>query len=443
MLVIFLVVGYPLVLVVSNYSSKRMANLAKNRWKKIDVLNAAAYDNIQGIVVGRSFNLMNVMKKKIFDANDELLQFEFKRNRMSSVAWILQSIINWLPNIILATLALMRVLSGIITVGEMTYFVLMLDRIIHPMSELPGLFNTARENGVSIQRLEEIMNQENEPSGDYDGNGSEKEYENGPEDECEKPYVASGETVIEFVNVDFSYKDDNPVLKDVSFNIKVGQNIAFVGCSGEGKSTIFKLLCGFYKKQQGSYILQGRDFEEWNLDAARNLYSLVSQSVFLFPGTIAENVLYGRKGATLEEIQEACKMANIHEFILSLPQQYDTLAGERGARFSGGERQRISIARAFLKNAPILLLDEPTSAIDVGTEDLIKGAIERISKGRTVITIAHRLSTIENADIIMVLSKGEIAESGTNEELLATKGIYYNLYNAQSKLQDIGREGNL
>ena len=470
-LVLFLAVGYPLVLVVSNYSSKRMANLARNRWKKIDVLNAAAYDNIQGIVVGRSFNLMEVMKKKIFDANDGLLQFEFMRNRMSSVAWLLQSIINWLPNIILATLALMRVLSGTITVGEMTYFVLMLDRIIHPLSELPGLFNTARENGVSIQRLEEIMNQENEPSGTYVGNGSgneskngngngsekgsgngfENEFENGSENEsknesgngCEKPCINSGETLIEFVNVDFSYNDDNPVLKNVSFKIKAGENIAFVGSSGEGKSTIFKLLCGFYQKQLGSYILCGRNFEDWNLDAARNLYSLVSQSVFLFPGTIAENVVYGRKGATLKEIQEACQMANIHEFILSLPQQYDTLAGERGARLSGGERQRISIARAFLKNAPILLMDEPTSAIDVGTEDLIKEAIDRISKGRTVITIAHRLSTIENADTIMVLSKGEIVESGTNEELLATNGVYYNLYEAQSKTQDIGKEGEI
>ena len=170
---------------------------------------------------------------------------------------------------------------------------------------------------------------------------------------------------------------------------------------------------------------------------------MVSQSVFLFPGTIAENVVYGRKGATLKEIQEACQMANTHEFILSLPQQYDTLVGERGARLSGGERQRISIARAFLKNAPILLMDEPTSAIDVGTEDLIKEAIDRISKGRTVITIAHRLSTIENADTIMVLSKGEIVESGTNEELLATNGVYYNLYEAQSKTQDIGKEGEI
>lgn len=439
MLVVFLAVGYPIVLFVSNYSSKRMAKLAKNRWKKIDVLNSAAYDNIQGIVVGRSFNLMPVMKNKIYEANDELLQFEFKRNRLSSVAWILSSIINWLPNIVLATLAMMRVLSGSITVGEMTYFVLMLDRIIHPLSELPALFNTARENGVSIQRLEGIMGQEDEPSGIYTGNDLDKINN---ENDCFRMKEDEGKAIIEFENIDFSYNDDNTILKNVNFSIKAGENVAFVGSSGEGKSTIFKLLCGFYRNQSGNYRLYGRNFEEWNLDTARSKYSLVSQNVFLFPGTIAENVAYGRQKATVEEIHKACKMANIHEFIMSLPEQYDTLAGERGARLSGGERQRISIARAFLKNSPILLLDEPTSAIDVGTEDLIKEAIERVSEGKTVITIAHRLSTIENADTIMVISKGQIVERGTNEELMAKNGVYHHLYEVQHQVQDIEEEGD-
>ncbi|MBU3199947.1 ABC transporter ATP-binding protein/permease [Clostridium estertheticum] len=431
MLVVFIAVGYPVVLVVSNYSSKRMSNLAKNRWKKIDVLNSTAYDNIQGILVGRSFNLMSVMQKKIYKANDEILQFEFIRNRLSAISVIMQNVINWLPNIILATLALMRVLNGSLTVGEMTFFILMLDRIIHPLSELPMLFNDAREIGVSIQRLEELMGQADEPSGDWDGSHYARDCDQVPE------------TVIEFENVNFAYNEGCQVLYNVNFTIKAGKNVAFVGSSGEGKSTIFKLLCGFYKKQSGNYKLYGRNFEDWNLNAARNLYSLVSQNVFLFPESIADNIAYGREGATMEEIKEACRLANIHDFIISLPQQYDTLAGERGTRLSGGERQRISIARAFLKNAPILLLDEPTSAIDVGTEDLIKEAIERISNGKTVITIAHRLSTIENADTILVLSKGQIVESGTNEELLMKKGIYHHLYQVQQKAQEEGKEETL
>jgi ABC-type multidrug transport system fused ATPase/permease subunit len=424
MLVLFLAAGYPIIMLMSNFASKRIASLAKNRRQKIDVLNSRAYDNIQGILVGRSFNLVPIMKKKIYEANDEIMKFEFKRNKMSSVSWIMNNLINWLPRVILATLALMRVLKGSITVGQMTFFILMLDRILNPLSELPGLFNDARELGVSIHRLEEIMEEADEPSGSF----NEKSVVNISKD--------AKENAIEFKNVNFGYNENTHILKDLSFRVEAGKNVAFVGGSGEGKSTIFKLLCGFYQKQSGSYKLFGRDFEEWDVNGARNLYSLVSQNVFLFPQTIAENVAYGLHGATLEQIQEACKLANIHDFIMSLPEQYDTLAGERGARLSGGERQRISIARAFLKNAPILLLDEPTSAIDVGTENLIKEAIERISKGRTVITIAHRLSTIEDADTIMVLSNGLVAESGTNEELLARKGIYYHLYEVQSQVRE-------
>lgn len=424
MLVLFLAIGYPIIIIMSNFASKRIANLAKNRRQKIDVLNSRAYDNIQGILVGRSFNLIPIMKKKIYEANDEILKFEYRRNRMSSVAWIMNDLINWLPRVALATLALIRVLKGSITIGEMTYFILMLDRIIYPLRELPGLFNDARELGVSIQRLEEIMAEADEPSGSF----NEKNVVN----------ISKGakENAIEFKDVNFAYNENTHILNNLSFKIEAGKNVAFVGGSGEGKSTIFKLLCGFYQKQSGCYKLFGRDFVEWDVNAARNLYSLVSQNVFLFPQTIAENVAYGLQGATLEQIQEACKLSNIHDFIMSLPEQYDTLAGERGARLSGGEKQRISIAKAFLKNAPILLLDEPTSAIDVGTENLIKEAIERISKGRTVITIAHRLSTIENSDTIMVLSGGQIVESGTNEELLARNGVYHHLYEVQSQIRE-------
>lgn len=427
MLVVFLAMGYPVVLVTSHFASKRIAHLAKNRWEKIDKLNDKAYDHIQGIVVGRSFNLLSIMEKKIYDVNQEILKFEFMRNRLSSLAWIMQSVVNWLPNIILATLALMRVLSGTITVGEMTYFILMLDRIIHPLSELPSLFNETRELGVSMNRLEEIMEQPEELSGTYSN-----EYEKKKEmsDSC-KP----SEAVIEFQNVNFGYSEDTPILHDINFSIYEGENIAFVGGSGEGKSTIFKLLCGFYQKQSGDYKLYGRAFEKWDINAAREQFALVSQNVFLFPSTIADNVAYGRAGATLEEIQKACQSANIHEFIMSLPQQYETMVGERGARLSGGERQRLSIARAFLKNAPILLLDEPTSAIDVGTEDLIKEAIERISKDKTVITIAHRLSTIEDADTIIVIANGQIAECGKSETLLREKGVYHHLYEVQKQIK--------
>jgi len=180
--------------------------------------------------------------------------------------------------------------------------------------------------------------------------------------------------------------------------------------------------------------LMGKKFTEWNLSKAREQFALVSQSVFLFPETIAENVAYGRVGATMDEIIEACKGANIHDFIVSLPEKYETLVGERGVRLSGGERQRISIARAFLKNAPILLLDEPTSAIDVQTEGLIQGAIDKISENKTVIIIAHRLSTIEKADKICVFDNKKIVEYGTHDELLEQSGVYSELYSCEKKM---------
>ena len=209
--------------------------------------------------------------------------------------------------------------------------------------------------------------------------------------------------------------------------------MAFVGDSGGGKSTIFHLLCGFYSLGSGTYKLFGRDFSEWNVETAREKMALVSQNVFLFPTSIRENVRYGNLNASNEEIVEACKNARIHDFIVGLPEGYDSIAGERGVLLSGGERQRISIARAFLKNAPILLLDEPTSAVDVETETLISEALDKLSHNKTCITIAHRLSTIQNADEIAVIKDGMVAESGRHADLLQKGGVYAGIYGKEVK----------
>ncbi len=212
--------------------------------------------------------------------------------------------------------------------------------------------------------------------------------------------------------------------------------VAFAGGSGEGKSTIARLLYGLYSKQSGSYQLFGKEVEQWSLQEWRNCFSVVSQNVFLLPQSISENVACGKKGATREEIEEACRAADIHDFIMSLPQGYDTQVGERGVKLSGGQRQRISIARAFLKSAPILLLDEPTSAVDTETEQEIQKAITRVARDKTVIVIAHRLSTIQNADCIYVVRNGIIVESGTHGELLAQNGIYAGLYGKEVSVDE-------
>lgn len=422
-LLLFALLLCPVVVVISDYVSKKISSLTRRHTQIWDRVTSEIYDRVQGIVVGRSFNLEEVSGRIFNKEIDTALETDYERNRISSHSWVLNRVVDWIPNIVMLVFALWRMTTGKITVGEMAYYILMVEKIIKPVSSIPMLFNEMKEVSVSIERLEEIMSEPGEKSGTYIGEISKG---NAILDKD------SGEdSVIEFDRITFGYSEGKTILNGIDFTIRAGENVAFVGPSGEGKSTIFKIMCGFYRGSDGVYRLCGRDFEEWNLCAARSMFSLVSQNVFLFPESIGDNIRYGRTDATREEIEEACRLANIHDFIMTLDDGYDTVVGERGARLSGGERQRISIARAFLKNAPILLLDEPTSAIDVGCEHLIKEAIERISKGKTVITIAHRLSTIENADRIMVLHNGAVVQSGTHEQLLDEDGLYRELYTMQ------------
>ena len=266
---------------------------------------------------------------------------------------------------------------------------------------------------VSIKRLNDILNVPIENSGEF-----------------KMPVDEVTDLIIEFKDITFSYENnvEREILRNLNMSIQKGKTTAIVGGSGAGKTTLYKLICGFYKEQSGVYKLYGTEFSKWNLVEARKQISLVSQNIFLFPGTIAENIAFGMKEIDINRITNACKMANIHEFIEALPEKYNTVVGERGAKVSGGERQRISIARAILKKSPILLMDEPTSAVDVTTEKLIQEAIHRVSDGRTVIIIAHRLSTIESADSIYVLSNGEVIENGTHEQLIKNNGYYSSLY---------------
>ena len=300
--------------------------------------------------------------------------------------------------------------------GGLVGFILILSKFVDAYTGLPFAMVDASTGMVSVDRVEKILSAEEEPSGEG----------------CADAVTRAAENVIAFDQVDFSYHENVPVLQGLTFSVKKGENVAFVGESGGGKSTIFRILCGFYEKTGGEYRIFGRPIEEWNREALREQIALVSQNVFLFPTTIAENIAYSKPGTTREQIEEACKKAKIHEFIQILPGGYETMVGERGAILSGGQKQRIAIARAILKNAPVLLLDEPTSALDVETESEIQEAIRTVMAGRTCITIAHRLSTIQNADRIYVLKQGQIAECGTHEELLATGGAYAAMYGEEA-----------
>lgn len=414
-LIVILFASYPVMLIVADKLSKRLATIVKRYRNRMDDRTQIAFDVIQGITVGRSYNLYDVVCKRIGSVIDDIAEQACKSTRISSMGWLLKGVITTIPVVICYLFALYETISNKITVGEMLAFTVLLGRVIYPLGDIVFCVNDIRASKVAMDRLEKL-------------HASEPEEKR--ETSKQKRGVEIGKTTyaISWEQVQFFYQPSRTILKGVSFGIRQGEMVAFVGGSGEGKSTIFRILCGLYEKKAGEYLLYGRPFEEWSLQELRDCFSVVSQNVFLLPESIGQNVACGNPEATKEEIVEACKAANIHDFIQSLPEGYDTPVGERGIKLSGGERQRISIARAFLKDAPIILLDEPTSAIDTDTESEIQEAITRIAKGKTVIVIAHRLSTIKDANCIYVLNDGKIVEYGPHVELLKQKGAYANLY---------------
>ncbi len=431
-LLLILFASYPVMLLVSDRLSKRLATILRKFRTKMDDRTQVAYDAIQGIAVGRSYNLYNTMCIRINKEIDKIANHACKSTRISSMGWVLKGVITTIPVVVCYFFALFEVFSGRITIGDLLAFTVLLSRVTYPLGNIMFCMNDIRASKVALDRLETLYEIESEER--IRGVQGEVEtvsaYRQGSmtESDVKNKEFQCGEIIV-WDKVRFSYaSSQTPVLSDISFCIKKGEMIAFVGGSGEGKSTIFRLLCGLYEKETGTYRLWGRNVEKWTLRELRECLSVVSQNVFLLPQSIGENVACGKSDATKEEIVEACKAADIHDFIMSLPQGYDTQVGERGVKLSGGQKQRISIARAFLKDAPIILLDEPTSAVDVNTEGEIQKAITTIAKDKTVIVIAHRLSTIQNADCIYVLSGGTIAESGSHQELMEQNGIYAKLY---------------
>ena len=388
-LLLVTMVCYPLLFWSAGKLTKMVGKIAIVRRQLYDKLENSAYDVIQGILVGKTFNLYEFQKKRIFDIADEIVRNESCRTKVLAMNFVVGDLVRWIPKLCCYLFCIYEADHGRMTVGTILAYAMLLDQISKPMGNIPGQIASIREYSISIKRLQEILNQEEEVSGKGD-------------------FAPEGEIVLELEHVNFGYSEEKQILKDINLTIKRGSNVAFIGNSGGGKSTVMKILCGFYYPQGGQYRIYGHDFREWDINALRKHISLVSQNVFLFPGTIAQNVAYGRISATRDKIIEACKNSNIHICIMELPQGYDTEVGERGARLSGGQKQRVSIARAFLKDAPILLLDEPTSAVDVETEREIQEALREVSHNRTVITIAHRLNTIADADEIYVFENGEI-----------------------------------
>ncbi|RAM51819.1 MAG: ABC transporter [Hapalosiphonaceae cyanobacterium JJU2] len=386
--------------------------------EKVGLLNSRLANNLTGITTIKSFTAED------YEISRLGLESEAYRRSNSKAIQLSAAYIPLIRMLILAGFTALLFYGGLaavkgkISVGTYSVLVFLIQRLLWPLTRLGDTFDQYQRAMASTNR---VMNLLDTPIAIHPGDISLP--------------VENVRGEVTFQNVTFNYQDRQAVIKNLSLDIPAGKTIAIVGSTGSGKSTLVKLLLRFYEVQSGTITLDGIDIQNLQLRDLRRCMGLVSQDVFLFHGTVAENIAYGTFDATEQEIITAAKIAEAHDFIMLLPQGYETIVGERGQKLSGGQRQRIAIARAVLKNPPILILDEATSAVDNETEAAIQKSLERITVNRTTIAIAHRLSTIRNADRIYVMEYGKFVESGTHEQLLEQNGVYASLWRVQSGLR--------
>ena len=378
---------------------------------QIGEINAQIEDSLLGIRVVQSFANEGIEKEK-FKKNNEIF-LEIKRKAYKALGK-LHCVIRLFDGCMYISVVVMGgifLMNGKITAGDYVAYLLYTTVLLNTVSRLAQFTETFMQGFTGIERFYEIMDVEPEITDSPDAEPIEN---------------VTGEIVLE--NVAFGYNDsEETVLSGINLHVNPGDNIALVGPSGGGKTTLSNLIPRFYDVSEGRILLDGRDIRSITLSSLRNNIGVVQQDVYLFSGSIFENILYGKPDATREEVIEAAKLAGAHEFISALENGYDTYVGERGVKLSGGQKQRISIARVFLKNPAVLILDEATSALDNESERMVQKSLERLSEGRTVFTIAHRLSTIRNAKTILVLNDEGFVEQGSHDELMEKKGVYYNL----------------
>lgn len=403
----------PFMFAYAYYFNKKMKAAFKRNRAKIADINATIEDNLSGIRVVKSFANEDAEMEKFRDGNSRFV--ETKKSSYLYMGGFHSGLGAFMTmiNIIVIVAGAVFITKGIVDVTVLITFLLYVNNFTEPVKKLIN-FTETFQNGVSgYERFLEIMSIE----------PAIKDKDNAVEKNDFKGDVA-------FTDVSFRYNDKNDyVLKNVNLAVKAGEYVALVGSSGAGKTTLCSLIPRFYDVTSGSISVDGVDVRDLKLRCLRNNIGIVQQDVYLFAGSIIENIRYGRPGATDEEVYEAAKKANAHEFIMSLPEGYDTDIGQRGIKLSGGQKQRLSIARVFLKNPPILIFDEATSALDNESEKVVQESLETLAANRTTFVIAHRLSTIRNAERILVLTEDGIAESGTHKELMEKQGVYYNLYN--------------
>ncbi|MGG0736890.1 ABC transporter ATP-binding protein [Niallia taxi] len=392
-----------------------LRTLTRERSQALAGVQSFLHERVQGISVIKSFATEDHEQKHFKKYNNAFLEKATDHTRWNAKAFAVVNTITDISPIIVIAYSGYQVLTDQLSLGAMVAFFAYIERLYNPLRRMVNSSTTLTQSIASMDRVFELIDEK------YDIQ--------------DKPNAIPCNEVqgeIEFKEVDFAYdQKDSLVLNNISLKIKQGETVAFVGMSGGGKSSLISLIPRFYDVTGGAIMLDGKDIRDFQVRTLRDKIGMVLQENILFSESIKENIMIGKPDATIEEVMEAAKAANAHEFIMQLPDGYDTKVGERGVKLSGGQKQRVAIARVFLKNPPILILDEATSALDLESEQSIQEAIEKLAKERTTLIVAHRLSTITHADRIVLINNGEIAEDGSHEQLMKLKGHYFNLFQIQ------------
>ncbi|MGM9968094.1 MULTISPECIES: ABC transporter ATP-binding protein [unclassified Rummeliibacillus] len=408
-------IAFPFYAISVRYFFRRLRMLTRERSKALAGVQSYLHERVQGMSIIKSFTLEKHEQKIFGETNGEFLDKAINQTRWNAKTFAVVNTITGIAPLIVVGYAGYQVIHGHLSVGTMAAFVAYIDSLYNPLRRLVNSSTTLTQSVASMDRMFELFDEK------YD-----------IEDAKDAKPLQHVKGKIDFENVTFNYGENGrDVLKNINLHVSPGQTVALVGMSGGGKSTIISLIPRFYDVIKGAVKIDDVDVRHSTVESIRSQVGIVLQDNILFSDSVKSNILMGNPNATDEEIIEAAKAANAHDFIMSLPEGYDTKVGERGVKLSGGQKQRVAIARVFLKNPPILILDEATSALDLESEALIQESLDHLAHNRTTIIVAHRLSTITHADQIFVIDHGELKEQGTHDSLMSQNGIYHNLFQVQ------------